>query len=204
LPRQIDALQEIGREFHGRGWSVGSSSNFSTRIATEPGRFMITASGMDKGRLTDSDFVVVDRDCRPVDPEMPAPSAETSLHGAIYEGTDAGAVLHLHSVWGTLLTDLRNEGDGLWIENFEMLKGLAGVKTHEHRQWVEIFENTQEMDGLAQRVAARLADAERPLQHGFLLRRHGLYAWGKNVAEARRHVEVFEFLFEVLVRREGR
>jgi methylthioribulose-1-phosphate dehydratase len=40
----------------------------------------------------------------------------------------------------------------------------------------------------------------RPDVHGFLVLRHGLYTWGRSVAEARRHVEIFEFLLEVLWR----
>jgi methylthioribulose-1-phosphate dehydratase len=198
---QVDALRAIGREFHRRGWSVGGSSNFSSLVSREPLRFLITASGRDKGRLGSDDFVVVKEDGLPVEPNGPRPSAETALHSAIYGGTDAGAVLHVHSVWETLLTDLKADADELVIEGFEMLKGFAGIATHEYPKQVEIFDNSQQMNDLAKRLGRRLADHERPLQHGFLLRRHGLYAWGRDIGEARRHVEVFEFLFEVLARR---
>jgi len=197
---QIDALKAIGREFHRRGWAVGSSSNFSLRLSDEPLRVLITASGKDKGRLGDEDFAVVDGDGAPVDPMLPAPSAETLLHTVICNATDAGAVLHIHSVGATVLSDRHGDAGGLWIEGYEMLKGLRDVTSHEHREWVEIFENTQDMDDLSRRVAARLADGDNPLQHGFLLRRHGMYSWGRDVEEAQRHVEVFEFLFEVLAR----
>ena len=75
-PAQIQALREIGSEFHRRGWSAGSSGNFSVRLSGDPVRLLVTASGADKGRLTEHDFVVVDGDGRAVDPEMPPPSAE--------------------------------------------------------------------------------------------------------------------------------
>jgi methylthioribulose-1-phosphate dehydratase len=106
-------------------------------------------------------------------------------------------------VWGTILSDVFFPDGGFEIQGYEMLKGLAGVSTHEHRQWVEIFENTQDVPALAEQVARQLTDPQRPLNHGFLIRRHGLYTWGIDLAEARRHVEIFEFLFEVLGRRLG-
>ena len=83
----------------------------------------------------------------------------------------------------------------------EMLKGLDGITTHEASKLVEVFANDQDIARLAGRVRPRLLDTEKPLKHGFLLERHGLYAWGKSLAEARRHIEIFEFLFEVLGRK---
>jgi len=82
-----------------------------------------------------------------------------------------------------------------------MLKGLSGVATHAHRQWVEVFDNTQDIPALAKRVQQRLNDTTNPLRHGFLIRGHGLYTWGRDLDEARRHIEIFEFLFEVVGRR---
>jgi methylthioribulose-1-phosphate dehydratase len=79
-----------------------------------------------------------------------------------------------------------------------MLKGLEGVHTHEHTERLPILENSQNMRELAARIADLLAN--QPDIHGLLLRRHGLYTWGGNLGEARRHVEILEFLTEVLVR----
>ena len=66
-----------------------------------------------------------------------------------------------------------------------------------------IFENTQDIAALAKDVAAMMQDteSENQLTHGYLIRRHGLYTWGKDLAEARRHIEIYEFLFEVLARK---
>ena len=80
-----------------------------------------------------------------------------------------------------------------------MLKGLDGVTTHEHREWLPILENDQDMARLRRAVAA-VARATHPDAHGFLLRRHGLYTWGRDLAEAERHVEILEFLLEVIGR----
>jgi methylthioribulose-1-phosphate dehydratase len=200
---EVRALQEVGALFYERGWSVGTSSNYSVVLNREPVRLLITASGKDKRRLGAGDFVVVDEAGRPVDAAQPRPSAETLLHVAAAQQPGVGAVLHTHSVWGTLLSDLYFRHGGLELEGYEMLKGLAGVASHEHRQWVEIFDNTQDIAALARRVRQRFADADRPLRHGFLIRRHGLYTWGRDLDEARRHVEIFEFLFEVVGRTLG-
>jgi methylthioribulose-1-phosphate dehydratase len=201
LETQIDRLREVGAMFYQRGWSVGTSSNYSVVLDRDPLDIVITASGKDKGRLTRHDFVRIDESGASAVPNQPKASAETMLHVVIADQPDVGAVLHTHSVWGTLLSDIFFADGGLTIEGYEMLKGLAGVETHEYSAWVEIFDNTQDIPELAARVFERLNDAQRPLRHGFLIRRHGLYTWGKDVAEARRHVEIFEFLFECVARR---
>ena len=197
----IAALRDVGALFHDRGWSLGTSSNYSIVLGRDPLRLLLTASGKDKRRLGPGDFVVVDGDGKAVEPATQKPSAETMLHVAIARQTDARSVLHTHSVWGTVLSDLHAPAGGFAVEGYEMLKGLSGVTTHEHRQWVEVFDNTQDIPELAQRVRQRLGDAADPLRHGFLICRHGLYTWGRDLDEARRHVEILEFLFEVLGRR---
>lgn len=201
LARGIEALQDIGELFYQRGWSLGTSSNYSVVLDARPLWLLITASGRDKRLLTADDFVTVSANGLPTSAAAARPSAETLLHVALVQHADAGAVLHTHSVWNTLLSDLYFAAGGLQITGYEMLKGLAGVTTHEHAAWIEIFDNSQDMVGLAAQVQARLTDPVQPLRHGFLLRGHGLYTWGRDLAEARRHVEVLEFLFEVISRR---
>jgi methylthioribulose-1-phosphate dehydratase len=206
----IDRLRAIGREFHGRGWSLGTSSNYSVVVSRDPLELLITVSGKDKSALGRDDFVRVDAAGRPVDGSGRKSSAETLLHCTIAELVPAvGAVLHTHSVWGTILSgaDLpRGSSRGrLRIEGFEMLKGLDGIATHDTFEDVPIFANTQDMTALAARIRADFAPldwsaAGRPPCHGFLLSKHGLYTWGRDLAEARRHVEIFEFLFECVAR----
>lgn len=201
LDAQIELLRETGADFHRRGWSLGTSSNYSIVVRREPLELLITASGMDKGRLQPTDFVRIGASGRPLGTSLLKSSAETLLHLTAAENSDVGAVLHTHSVWGTLLSDLYHPQGGFAIEGFEMLKGLAGVTTHQHSTWVEIFDNTQEIPQLAQQVRARLNSPTDPLTHGYLIHRHGLYTWGRDLLEARRHVEIFEFLFECVARR---
>jgi methylthioribulose-1-phosphate dehydratase len=201
LESQIDALREVGSMFWQRGWSVGTSSNYSVVMNREPLELLITASGKDKGRLTRRDFVRVDASGRPTVEGQPKSSAETLLHVVAAQQPGVGAVLHTHSVWSTVLSDFFYPQGGFELSGYEMLKGLEGISTHESTAWVEIFDNTQDIPSLAAQVRERMNDAADPLQYGYLIRRHGLYTWGRDVDEARRHVEIFEFLFECIARR---
>jgi methylthioribulose-1-phosphate dehydratase len=127
------------------------------------------------------------------------PSAETALHLAVVRARRAGAVLHTHSVWSTILSEAFAAEGRLGIQGYEMLKGLEGVGTHEQREWVPIVENSQDIRKLAHRVSQALE--KWPHAHGILLRRHGLYTWGTDLFQARRHLEVLEFLLEVVGRK---
>jgi methylthioribulose-1-phosphate dehydratase len=192
-----DALVTLGRRFHARGWALGTSGNFSTVVSREPLRLAITASALDKGALEPSHILQVD-ERGAVSGGGGRPSAETLLHIEIVRRRAAGAVLHTHSVWGTMLSDSHAPDGGLAIEGYEMLKGLDGVRTHAHREWIPIVENDQDMT----RLSSVMGDAldREPAAHAVLLRRHGLYTWGTSLADAVRHVEILEFLFETIGR----
>lgn len=187
-------LAKIGRAFYARGWVLGTSGNFSAVLSCEPLRLAITSSSVDKGELTADHILQIDGEGNVLEGGV-RPSAETLLHLAVVRLREAGAVLHTHSVWSNILSDAYSADAGLSIEGYEMLKGLEGVSTHEHREWLPIIENSQDMTRLAESVEEALT--QHPGAHGFLLRRHGLYTWGKDVAEAKRHVEILEFLLEI-------
>lgn len=193
----IDELRATGVDFHRRGWSLGTSSNYSVVAGRDPLELQITVSGKDKGRLGRDDFVRVGADGRPIDSDKRS-SAETMLHVVVAEALPSvGAVLHTHSVWGAVLSDFVQEH--LFFEGYEMLKGLEGHATHESREALRVFDNTQDIATLAEEVRAWLrqtAAAGEPTPHGFLLRKHGLYTWGATLADARRQIEVYEYLFE--------
>ena len=208
----IDALRAVGREFHGRSWSLGTSSNYSVVLGRDPLELLITASGKDKSALDRDDFVRVDaRGGLLGGGPGRKSSAETLLHCLIAElvpalgGQPVGAVLHTHSVWSTILSRADLARGAVRIEGFEMLKGLEGIGTHDTCEEVPIFANSQDMVELSERIRTRLSaadwsDPRRPPVHGFLLSGHGLYTWGRDLAEARRHIEIHEFLFEVVAR----
>lgn len=191
------ALSEIGSSFYQRGWLFGTSGNLSAVISRKPLRLAITPTGLDKGALAPQQFLEIDEQARVIR-GTGRPSAETGLHLAIVRSRGAGAVLHTHSLWSTVLSDIFFVDGAVRLEGFEMLKGLRGVHTHEHREELPILENCQNIAQLAEQVEALLQ--RDPAVHGFLLRRHGLYTWGADLAEAKRHVEVLEFLLEALGR----
>lgn len=196
-------LAEVGRLCYARGWALGTSGNFSAVAGRNPLTIAITTSGVDKGLLEPSQIVEIDELGRVVRGSG-KPSAEATLHLTIVRarGAGAGAVLHTHSIWSTILSDAAGDAaGGLAIEGYEMLKGLDGVRTHEHREWLPIIENTQDWSAAAPRIETTLR--EHPEVHGFLIRRHGLYTWGRDLDEAKRQVEIFEFLFEVMGRKRG-
>jgi methylthioribulose-1-phosphate dehydratase len=192
-------LAAIGRRVYARGWALGTSGNFSAVVSRRPLRLAITASSVAKGALRVSDILQCDEQGRVVGRRPGKPSAETLLHVEIARRRAAGAILHTHSVWSTMLSG--QGGQALVIEGYEMLKGLAGVTSHEHKELVPILDNDQDMPRLALRVGEALD--RHPAAHAFLLRRHGLYTWGETLADAERHVEILEFLFETVGRTHG-
>jgi methylthioribulose-1-phosphate dehydratase len=183
-----------------------TAGNFSFRQGGEStARVWITASGLDKGAIAPEDLLEVEFpdaggfECRVI-AGVGKPSAETSLHGVIYRRfPEARAIVHVHSVWNTLLSDRFAEAGAVPLHGYELLKALSGVRTHEHRELVPILENSQDYVALAAELDKALG--RLPQAHGVLLRRHGLYTWGESMAGARRHLEALEFLFEVEGRR---
>ena len=200
LSKISQQLARIGARFDQRGWVPGTSGNFSAVLTREPLRLAITASGAFKGELTEDQILEIDGSSALTNPSSGRPSAEARLHVEIVRARGAGAVLHTHSMWSTLLSDRHAAATGFAIEGYEMLKGLEGVATHEHREWIPILGNDQDMGRLAGEIRDVLLS--QPGCHAFLLRRHGMYTWGETLSQAVRHVEIVEFLIEAVARNE--
>jgi methylthioribulose-1-phosphate dehydratase len=199
FPDLASQLAEVTRHCYARGWAPGTSGNFSATLTRDPLRLAITPSGVDKGELTPGQILEIDAGGKVLSGSG-SPSAEAALHLAVARTRGAGAVLHTHSIWSTILSEA-TPGDGLAIEGYEMLKGLAHVGTHQHREWLPIVENTQDWAAAAPGLERVLAG--HPESHGFLIRGHGLYTWGRDLAEGKRQVETLEFLLEVMGRKRG-
>jgi methylthioribulose-1-phosphate dehydratase len=196
LQSDAESLCATARWCYSRGWVPATSGNFSIR---ESGRILITSSGLDKGTLTPAGLIEVDLNGR-VLVGVGKPSAETGLHVVLYRSRpDAGAILHVHTIWNTLLSAHYETSGYVPIEGYELLKGLAGVSTHEYLEQVPVLKNSQDYAELADQLTEALRNY--PQAHGVLLSRHGLYTWGETVGDARRHLEALEFLFEVEGRR---
>lgn len=183
------AIIRAGHFLNQRGWVPATSSNFSMRLSS--GQFAITASGYHKGALEPEAVMRVDADGKPL--EARKPSAETLLHTALYKRfPDVGVVLHTHSVQATVLSRLHQTQ--LLFEDYELLKAFRGVDTHNTKIAIPIFPNDQDIQRLSAHID-RWMDAH-PEVPGYLIAGHGLYTWGRDMPEALRHVEAFEFLFE--------
>jgi methylthioribulose-1-phosphate dehydratase len=177
------------RELAAAGWTPATSSNFSHRL---DGRHVaVTVSGRDKGRLVEDDIMVVDLQGRPVATEH-RPSAETLLHTQLYSRfAEVGCVLHTHSRNQTVASRLFAGAGHVHLEGYELLKAFTGNATHETAVELPVLPNSQDMHTLAAQVDALL---DRQPMWGYLIDGHGLYAWGRDMAEARRHLEAFDFL----------
>jgi methylthioribulose-1-phosphate dehydratase len=177
------------RELSARGWTPATSSNFSLRV--DDRHVAITVSGRDKGKLTEADIMVVDVDGHPVATEQKS-SAETLLHTQLYKRfPEIGCVLHTHSLTQTVASRLYAGLGHVHLEGYELLKAFTGNSTHDTVVELPVLPNTQDMHTLAAQVDALLDQRD---MWGYLIDGHGLYAWGRDMPEARRHLEAFDFL----------
>jgi methylthioribulose-1-phosphate dehydratase len=185
-PGVVEEIAAFGRFAAARGWVPATSGNFSRRIDARSAA--VTRSGIDKGAIALGDVAVLALD-EPIPAGM---SAETPIHLGLYRNDPAiGAVFHIHTVAGTVLSRLDEPRGNVRTEGYEMHKAL-GLATHESTVEIPILPNDQDTVALAAQVARRIGPGARV--PGFLLAGHGLYAWGATAADARRHVEALEFL----------
>lgn len=200
LRERAQSLISNVRELAQLGWTPATSSNFSERL--DGSHAAITVSGRDKGRLVEDDIMVVDLEGRAVGRQL-RPSAETLLHTRLYRRfPEVGCVLHTHSRVQTVASRLYAREGHVRLEGYELLKAFEGNSTHETAIEVPVFANTQDMTVLSAQVDELL---DRQPMWGYLIDGHGLYAWGRTMADARRHLEAFEFLLgcELELRRLG-
>jgi methylthioribulose-1-phosphate dehydratase len=178
------------------GWAPATSTNYSVRLPADaaPAYCAITSSGVDKSAIEVEHILSVDQHGNAIDGDGLKPSAETPLHVLLYRTMGAGAVLHTHSLAAALLSYLARDEGRVLLSGWELLKGLSGIDTHEVDISLPVFPNSQDMQALSMLVERSLS-SERSC-YGFLLAGHGLYAWGKDIPEAKRHLEVFEYLLQ--------
>jgi methylthioribulose-1-phosphate dehydratase len=195
-------LIDTARQFHQWRWlpATGGNLSFQPPEHAASGAFFITRSGRDKGALTPEDFLHCGPGGQVLAPQGAKPSDETLLHEAIYHhleqhcgpSTTTRCIIHVHTVANTVLSRRHATEGRLVLSGLEMLKAV-GTPTHDTTLHVPILANTQAMAEAAAHVR-QLPPTTTP---GILLAGHGLYAWGDSPQQAQRHVEGFEFLFEV-------
>ncbi len=199
LDQRIDAykrLDDVKLTFAKRDWFPGTSGNLSIKLSSDPLLFAVTASGKDKTKLSPDDYLVVDGVAQPVESTALKPSAETLIHAVVYKRIpDAGACFHVHTLGNNLISDLYFPKGSFSIQGQELIKAL-GIWEENAKITVPIVENYADIPKLAEAIGEVIT----PEIPGVLIRNHGIYAWGKNDFEAKRHLESFEFLFEYHLR----
>ena len=189
-----EKLIAVIRFFHQKGWSPATSTNYSFRNEDKE-TYTISASGIDKSQFCASDLMIIDKSGKAIPTfQHLKPSQETLLHTVLYKNASINAVLHTHSIAGTVISRRLATEKGVYLRGYEVLKGLGDIKTHDTEVFIPIFPNSQDIASLSKEVEQYYQ--ENPDMYGFLLEGHGLYSWGKSIAEAKRHIEVLEFLFE--------
>jgi len=187
---RADAIADAARDLALAGWTPATSSNFSMRIDAE--HAAITISGRDKGKLGREDIMLIDMQGKAVGTDA-RPSAETELHTQIYRRLpQMNVVLHTHSRTQSVASRLFAKEGVVLLEGWELQKAIAGETTHDAALAIPVFPNTQHMPELVAQVDAWL-DSGKPL-HAYLINGHGIYTWGRDMAETRRHLEALEFL----------
>lgn len=193
-------LVEVIRFFNHKGWSPATSTNYSHRSTQNPADVIISKSGVDKLYFTMEDLIKINLEGK-IDPDFQGPgiksSAETEIHTWIYSKfPEMNCVLHTHSVLGTALSMNFVSEKRIVFEGLEILKGLEGNKTHELMEILPIVPNSQDMKDIIRDMEIHFKT--HPNIHGFLIAGHGLYTWGKDLSITKRHIETYEFLFEVM------
>lgn len=187
---RADAIADAARELAQHGWTPATSSNFSMRVDAD--HAAITISGRDKGKLGRDDIMLVDMHGKAVGTGA-RPSAETELHTQVYRRwPEVNVVLHTHSRTQSVASRLFASNGVISLEGWELQKAIRGHTTHESVLDIPVFPNTQHMPELVAQVDAWIDDG-KPL-HAYLINGHGIYTWGHDMAEARRHLEALEFL----------
>lgn len=186
--------QEIAatiRAYNQKGWSPATSTNYSFKTSINDELISVSRSGVDKSLFTASDFISVDSNGIPSDENKDAvPSAETLIHCTLYKlFPETTVILHSHSVYPVLISQTHKEQ--VEFEGYEIQKGFAGQTTHDTRVSIPIFDNTQDMVSFSEVLSS---NKELLDKHVFIMRKHGTYAWGKNLFEAKRHLETLEYL----------
>ncbi|MER6715299.1 MULTISPECIES: methylthioribulose 1-phosphate dehydratase [unclassified Streptomyces] len=190
IARAGSVLADEAARFASFGWMRGTSGNLSMVIGRSPLQLVVTASGLDKGELTTADVVLVDESGEAVVASAAKPSAEAALHARVVRLTGAGAVVHVHTIASVAMG--RRHPKGIVLKDLEMLKGL-GLPAHNEEVVLPVIDNSQDMGVLGD----RLESAYDPRMPGVVVAGHGLYTWGADPSEARRHTEVIEWLLEL-------
>lgn len=188
-------LAAIKKELADRDWFFGTSGNLSIKVSSEPVTFLVTASGKDKRKFTDHDFLLVDSNGEKLEETTSKPSAETLLHAKIYNKTNAGCVLHVHTIDNNVITELYKNETHIEFTGNEIIKAL-GFWEQDAKVSIPIISNIAHIPTLAEQFD-RYVNGD---SGAILIENHGITVWGKDAFEAKKILEAWEFLFSYQVK----
>jgi methylthioribulose-1-phosphate dehydratase len=189
-------LAEVKAELAARDWFFATSGNLSIKVTEDPLTFLVTASGKDKRKQTEEDFLLVDAFGKPVGDTNLKPSAETLLHVEIYNRTNAGCSLHVHTVDNNIISELYGDKGEVAFSGQEIIKAF-GLWEEDATVRIPIIPNYAHIPALAKEFAKHVnGDAG-----AVLIRNHGITVWGRDAFEAKKFLEAWEFLFSWHVKR---
>nr|WP_309100126.1 methylthioribulose 1-phosphate dehydratase [Fredinandcohnia onubensis] len=188
--KQWTELADIKDELAARDWFMGTSGNLAIKVTDNPITFLVTASGKDKKKRTDEDFLLVDGAGYPVTQTHLKPSAETLLHVEIYNKTNAGCSLHVHTVDNNVISELYAGKGEVVFKGQEIIKAL-GLWDEDAEIRIPIIHNDADIPTLARNFGKYVTGDFGAV----LIRNHGITVWAKNAFDAKKHLEAYEFLF---------
>ncbi|MFD2213197.1 methylthioribulose 1-phosphate dehydratase [Metabacillus endolithicus] len=190
INQRWEELADIKRVLAKRDWFPGTSGNLAIKVSDEPIEFLVTASGKDKTKETDEDFLLVDREGKPVKDTHLKPSAETLLHVEIFNKTKAGCSLHVHTVDNNIISELYGDKGKITFRGQEIIKAY-GLWDEDAEFTIPIIYNYAHIPTLAESFSEFVKEDAGAV----LIRNHGITAWGRDALEAKKYLEASEFLF---------
>ncbi|RAK23112.1 methylthioribulose-1-phosphate dehydratase [Anoxybacillus vitaminiphilus] len=195
LVKKWEELADVKDELAKRDWFFATSGNLSIKVTDEPLTFLVTASGKDKRKRTAEDFLLVDASGKPAEPTHLKPSAETLLHVEIYNKTNAGCVLHVHTIDNNVISELYGDAKEVTFTGQEIIKAF-GLWEEDAVVRIPIIKNYAHIPTLADEFSKHVKDDAGAV----LIRNHGITVWGRDAFEAKKFLEAWEFLFSYHVK----
>jgi len=184
-------LADIKFELATRDWFMGTSGNLSIKVKDDPIQFLVSASGKDKRKQTNEDFLLVDSNGNSVEDSKLRPSAETLLHCAVYKKTSAGCSLHVHTVANNVVSELYGDEGNIEFKGQELIKAFD-LWEEDAILRIPIIRNYSDIPKLAEEFQSHILSDKGAV----LIRNHGITVWGKDGFEAKKLLEACEFLFQ--------
>lgn len=188
-------LADIKEELAERDWFMGTSGNLAIKVSSQPLQFLVTASGKDKRKRTDEDFLLVDEYGHPAGETHLKPSAETLLHSEIYRRTKAECSLHVHTIDNNVISEIYGDQAAVKFKGQELIKAFDKWEEDAVLE-IPIIPNHAHIPTLAKCFSSHIHEDAGAV----LIRNHGITVWGKTSFEAKKILEASEFLFRYQLR----